>query len=139
MAATRARTARRSSACGWATPRRAWSSTAGRTRCPPWPPASATRSRRGRSTGRVADRNGPWLSERLRELGVDHAYTLVVGDRRADLEEALRFMASQGVDLVVTSGGLGPTADDLTAEVVGAFAGRPMVLDAALEERIAGI
>jgi nicotinamide-nucleotide amidase len=90
-------------------------------------------------TGRVADRNGPWLSERLRELGVDHAYTLVVGDRRADLEEALRFMASQGVDLVVTSGGLGPTADDLTAEVVGAFAGRPMVLDAALEERIAGI
>ncbi len=90
-------------------------------------------------TGRVTDRNGPWLSERLREIGVDHAYTLVVGDRRADMEEALRFMAAQGVDMILTSGGLGPTADDLTAEVVGAFAGREMVLDEALEERIAEI
>jgi nicotinamide-nucleotide amidase len=90
-------------------------------------------------TGRVSDRNGPWLSERLRELGVDHAYTLVVGDRRDDVEDALRFLAARGVDVVLTSGGLGPTADDLTAEVVGAFAGRPMVLDDALEERIAEI
>ena len=80
-------------------------------------------------TGRVTDRNGPWLSERLRELGVDHAYTLVVGDRREDMEQALRFLAARGVDVIVTSGGLGPTADDLTAEVVGAFAGREMVLD----------
>jgi len=90
-------------------------------------------------TGRVSDRNGPWLSERLREVGVDHAYTLIVGDRREDMEEALRFMAARGVELIVTSGGLGPTADDLTAEVVGAFAGREMVLDAPLEERIAEI
>jgi nicotinamide-nucleotide amidase len=90
-------------------------------------------------TGRVIDRNGPWLSERLRELGVDHAYTLVVGDRREDMDEALRFMAARGVDVIVTSGGLGPTADDLTAEVVGAFAGREMVLDEPLEERIAEI
>ena len=90
-------------------------------------------------TGRVTDRNGPWLSERLRELGVDHAYTVVVGDRREDLDEALRFLAARGVGVIVTSGGLGPTADDLTAEVVGAFAGRSMVLDEALEERIAEI
>jgi nicotinamide-nucleotide amidase len=90
-------------------------------------------------TGRVSDRNGPWLSERLREAGVDHAYTLIVGDRREDMDEALRFLAARGVDVVVTSGGLGPTADDLTAEVVGAFAGRAMVLDDALEERIAEI
>jgi nicotinamide-nucleotide amidase len=90
-------------------------------------------------TGRVTDRNGPWLSEELRALGVDHAYTLVVGDRREDMEQALRFLAARGVDLIVTSGGLGPTADDLTAEVVGAFAGRAMVLDEPLEERIAEI
>jgi nicotinamide-nucleotide amidase len=90
-------------------------------------------------TGRVTDRNGPWLSEQLRELGVDHAYTLVVGDRREDMEQALRFLAGRGFDLIVTSGGLGPTADDLTAEVVGAFAGREMVLDEPLEERIAEI
>jgi nicotinamide-nucleotide amidase len=90
-------------------------------------------------TGRVTDRNGPWLSERLREIGVDHAYTVVVGDRREDLEEALRFLTARGVDMIITSGGLGPTADDLTAEVVGAFAGRSMILDEALEERIAEI
>jgi nicotinamide-nucleotide amidase len=90
-------------------------------------------------TGRVTDRNGPWLSEALRELGVDHAYTLIVGDRREDMDEALRFLTARGVDVIVTSGGLGPTADDLTAEVVGAFAGRPMILDEALEERIAEI
>jgi nicotinamide-nucleotide amidase len=90
-------------------------------------------------TGRVSDRNGPWLSERLRELGVDHSYTVVVGDRHEDRDEALRFLAARGVDVILTSGGLGPTADDLTAEVVGAFAERPMVLDDALEERIAEI
>jgi len=90
-------------------------------------------------SGRVSDRNGPWLSERLREAGVDHAETVVVGDRREDMLEALRFLAAQGMDMIVTSGGLGPTADDLTAEVVGGFSGREMVLDEALEERIAEI
>ena len=40
------------------------------------------------------------------------------------------------LDLVVTSGGLGPTADDMTAEVVAEFSGRPLALDEALEERI---
>jgi nicotinamide-nucleotide amidase len=90
-------------------------------------------------TGRVVDRNGPWLSERLRELGVDHAHTAVVGDRREDVRAALDFFAQQGLDLVITSGGLGPTEDDLTAEVVGGFAGREMVLDEATEEVIAEI
>ena len=87
-------------------------------------------------TGIISDRNGPWLSERLLEIGVDTAMIEVVGDRPADLEAALRYMASQGVAVIVTSGGLGPTADDLTAEVVGRFAGREMVLDPALEARI---
>jgi nicotinamide-nucleotide amidase len=90
-------------------------------------------------TGRIADRNGPWLSERLAELGVEVAHILVVGDRPADLEAALRFMAGEGMDLIVTSGGLGPTADDLTAAVVGRFAGREMVLDEEVEEKIATV
>jgi nicotinamide-nucleotide amidase len=90
-------------------------------------------------TGRVRDRNGPWLAERLREIGVDLAYTTIVGDRPEDMVAALRFMASHGVDVVLTSGGLGPTADDLTAEVVGAFQGREMVLDEPLSDRIAAI
>jgi len=90
-------------------------------------------------TGRVSDRNGPWLAERLRELGVDLAYTTIVGDRPQDMLAALTFMAGEGLDLVLTSGGLGPTADDLTAEVVGSFQNREMVLDEALEGRIAEI
>jgi competence/damage-inducible protein CinA-like protein len=90
-------------------------------------------------TGRIADRNGPWLSEQLAERGVEVAHILIVADRPDDLEAALRFMAGEGMDLIVTSGGLGPTADDLTAEVVGKFAGRAMVLDEEVEEKIAEI
>ncbi len=90
-------------------------------------------------TGRIADRNGPWLSEQLAERGVEVAHILVVADRPGDLEAALRFMAAEGMDLIITSGGLGPTADDLTAEIVGRFAGREMVLDEAMEEKIAEI
>jgi nicotinamide-nucleotide amidase len=63
----------------------------------------------------------------------------IVGDRPDDLLAALRFMAAERFAVIVTSGGLGPTADDLTAEIVGRFAGREMVLDAELERRIAGI
>lgn len=90
-------------------------------------------------TGIISDRNGPWLSERLRELGVDTAMIQIVGDRPEDLLTALRFMAEAGMAVIVTSGGLGPTADDMTADVVGRFCGREMVLDAELEERIAEI
>jgi nicotinamide-nucleotide amidase len=90
-------------------------------------------------TGRVSDRNGPWLSDRLRELGVDLAHVSIVGDRPQDMLAALGFMAEQRLDIVLTSGGLGPTADDLTAEVVGDFQGREMVLDEALERRIGEI
>jgi nicotinamide-nucleotide amidase len=90
-------------------------------------------------TGRVSDRNGPWLSDGLLELGVDVVAIAVVGDRPEDILTALRFLASEGVALIVTSGGLGPTADDLTAVVVGRFQGREMVLDEALELRIGEI
>ena len=87
-------------------------------------------------TGRVSDRNGPWLAERLREIGVEIAHTIVVGDRPSDLRDALGWLRDAGMDLIVTSGGLGPTEDDLTAAVVGDFQGRPSALDVELEERI---
>ncbi len=90
-------------------------------------------------TGRIADSNGPWISERLAERGVEVAHILVVGDRPDDLEAALGFMATEGMDLIVTSGGLGPTADDLTAEIVGRFAGRELVLDEEMEAKIAEV
>jgi nicotinamide-nucleotide amidase len=90
-------------------------------------------------TGRIADANGPWLSERLAEQGVEVAHIVVVADRPDDLEAALRFMAAEEMDLILTSGGLGPTADDLTAEVVARFAGRELVLDDGMEAKIAEI
>jgi nicotinamide-nucleotide amidase len=90
-------------------------------------------------TGRISDANGPWVSEQLAGLGVEVAHIIVVADRPDDLEDALRFLAAEGMDLIVTSGGLGPTADDLTAEIVGRFAGRPLQLDKEMEAKIAEI
>ena len=90
-------------------------------------------------TGRVADLNGPWLADRLLELGVELAHITICGDRAADIEAQLRFMADEGVDLIVTSGGLGPTADDMTVATVARFCGRELVLDVELENKIADI
>jgi nicotinamide-nucleotide amidase len=88
-------------------------------------------------TGRVSDQNGPWLAEELRRLGVDVGAVLVVGDRPEDLRNALRFLA--GEDVVITTGGLGPTADDLTAEIVGDVQGRPSSVDPELEREVGEI
>jgi nicotinamide-nucleotide amidase len=90
-------------------------------------------------TGRIADSNGPWVSQQLAGLGVEVAHILVVADRPDDLEAGLRFLAAERMDLIVTTGGLGPTADDLTGEIVARFAGRELVLDEAVEARIAEI
>ncbi|MGE4427332.1 MAG: nicotinamide-nucleotide amidohydrolase family protein [Solirubrobacteraceae bacterium] len=86
--------------------------------------------------GWVTDRNGPWLARRLGALGVRHVTTITVGDRPEDLLGALEDVGRRGIDLVLTSGGLGPTEDDLTTETVAAFTGRPLALDEALESRI---
>lgn len=90
-------------------------------------------------TGSVTDQNGPWVSAQLLDLGVDVAHLTVCGDRPADLLAQLEFLAGQDVDLIVTTGGLGPTADDLTVAVVADFCGRPLQPDAALAQRIAAI
>ncbi len=90
-------------------------------------------------TGRVQDRNGPWVADRLLELGVELAHITICGDRPADIEAQLRFLASEGVDLIVTSGGLGPTADDMTVATVARFCNRELILDPDLEAQIAEI
>ena len=90
-------------------------------------------------TGIIRDRNGPWLSDRLADKGVELAHIVITGDRPDDLTAALEFLRGEGVDLIVTSGGLGPTADDMTAEVVAGFAGRPLQVDEDLERRIGEI
>jgi len=90
-------------------------------------------------TGRVQDANGPWIADRLLELGVELAHITICGDRPGDIEAQLRFLADQDVDLIITSGGLGPTADDMTVEVVARFCGRELVLDTEVENKIAAI
>lgn len=85
-------------------------------------------------TGHVADANGPFVARSLGDLGFAVRRVLLVGDRPDDLRSALDHVAAD--DLVVTSGGLGPTADDLTADVVAEFAGAPMEIDTALQGRI---
>jgi nicotinamide-nucleotide amidase len=90
-------------------------------------------------TGRTTDRNGPWVSQQLDAYGVEVAHITTVGDRGDDLRAALRFLREERMDLIVTTGGLGPTADDITAEIVAEFAGAEMELDPAMEERITRI
>jgi len=90
-------------------------------------------------SGKITDRNGPWLADRLFELGIDLAHITICGDRYEDMEAQLRFLADQGVQVIITSGGLGPTADDLTGEVVAKFQERPLELDSDMEAKIARI
>lgn len=86
-------------------------------------------------TGRVTDRNGPWVAEQLLGLGIDIGRIVIVGDRPDDLAEVVTQLSADH-DLVFTTGGLGPTADDLTAAVVADVQRRPMVVDPELEQRI---
>ncbi|WP_440713834.1 competence/damage-inducible protein A [Gordonia sp. FQ] len=90
-------------------------------------------------SGQITDRNGPWVAARLLDLGVDVAHLGVCGDRPHDMTAQLAFLAGQGVDLIITTGGLGPTADDLTVATVAEFCGRPLRVDDDLERAIAGI
>jgi nicotinamide-nucleotide amidase len=87
-------------------------------------------------TARIVDKNGPWLTERLRELGFDVVHITICRDRPEDIRAQLEFMADQGLELICTTGGLGPTADDLTASIVGEFCGQEMYLDEPTLEKI---
>jgi nicotinamide-nucleotide amidase len=87
-------------------------------------------------SGAVTDRNGPWLSRQLYALGIDVAELVIVGDRPVDIEQALEMMQQQALQLVITSGGLGPTADDLTIETIARKLGLELFLDTELQARI---
>jgi nicotinamide-nucleotide amidase len=91
-------------------------------------------------TGQVVDTNSAWLMDRLWDLGILVKRKTLVGDDRADLEAAVRECCGRA-DAVVMSGGMGPTEDDLTAEVVAGVLGVPLELHApslaAIEARFA--
>lgn len=79
------------------------------------------------------------MADRLLELGVELAHITICGDRAADIEAQLRFLRAEGVDLIVTTGGLGPTADDMTVATVARFCERDLVLDPEMQTTIAAI
>jgi nicotinamide-nucleotide amidase len=73
-------------------------------------------------TGQTLDTNASWLSERLTDLGFEMLGKLTVGDRVQDIAWAIRHACSIA-DVVVCSGGLGPTQDDLTSEAAASVLG----------------
>ncbi len=86
-------------------------------------------------TGQIVDTNSAWLMDRLWDLGVGVRRKTLVGDDRADLLAALAETTARA-EVVVMSGGLGPTEDDLTAECVAAAMGVPLELHAPTLEAI---
>jgi competence/damage-inducible protein CinA-like protein len=87
------------------------------------------------TTGRIADTNAQWLADKLFELGIDLVTVLTVGDYPERLEWAWRQALAQA-DVVVSTGGIGPTADDLTTETVGRVLGRRLVEDGGTADRL---
>ncbi len=83
------------------------------------------------------DRNGPYLAASLVRLGVDVAGIRIVGDGEDDLREAIRDGLSY--DVLVVTGGLGPTHDDRTMALLAEAAGAPLILDESLEREIAAV
>ena len=89
--------------------------------------------------GYVTDTNSPWLADRLRDLGVPLTRVQVVPDESDAIDEALQAeLARSRPRVVLTSGGIGSTPDDLTYEAIAASLGRELVEDPVIGERIAG-
>ncbi len=87
------------------------------------------------TTGKIADTNAQWLADRCFGLGIDVAAVLVVGDDRERITWAWE-RAFDIADLVVCTGGLGPTTDDLTTETVAALLGESLRFDEASAEQV---
>lgn len=85
--------------------------------------------------GQSLDTNAPWLAQRLGERGIRTTRHLTVADDLSEIRSALEH-AAQAAELVIVSGGLGPTVDDLTREALAAAAGVDLALDAASLEQI---
>lgn len=83
------------------------------------------------TTGKVVDTNSTFIADRLFSLGIKVGAVLKVGDDRAKLLWAFHQARDLG-DLVIGTGGLGPTADDLTTELVGEFTGKKLLVDEAV-------
>jgi nicotinamide-nucleotide amidase len=91
--------------------------------------------------GQIVNSNARWMGERLAEIGVDVVYHQVVGDNLARIVDVMRLALSR-VDVVLVTGGLGPTEDDITRDALAAAVDAPMEsrpeIESYLRERFAG-
>jgi nicotinamide-nucleotide amidase len=85
--------------------------------------------------GQIVDTNSAWMAQRLAEIGVNLFYKTIVGDNAGRMREIIT-RALERSDVVITSGGIGPTEDDLTREIVAEVTGRELVLDPSLLQQI---
>lgn len=85
--------------------------------------------------GQIVDTNSAWMAQRLTALGVNLYFKSVVGDNPARMKEVIA-RAVERADIVITSGGIGPTQDDLTREIVAEVTGRKLIQDAGMLEQV---
>ncbi len=85
--------------------------------------------------GQIVDTNSAWMAQRLTALGVNLYFKSVVGDNPGRMKEVIA-RALERADVVITSGGLGPTQDDLTREIVAEVSGRELIQNAEMLEQV---
>ena len=85
--------------------------------------------------GNIVNTNAAYLAGKCADLGLVNYYQSVVGDNAERLTESLKLAAGRS-DIVILSGGLGPTEDDLTKEVAAEFAGKALVMNEECRDRI---
>ncbi|MGH7931208.1 MAG: CinA family nicotinamide mononucleotide deamidase-related protein [Candidatus Binatia bacterium] len=83
--------------------------------------------------GQIVDTNSAWMAQRLTALGVNLYFKSIVGDNPGRMREVIQ-RALERADIVITSGGLGPTQDDLTREIVAEVTGRKLIFDETMLE-----
>ncbi|MDP7628627.1 MAG: CinA family nicotinamide mononucleotide deamidase-related protein [SAR202 cluster bacterium] len=85
--------------------------------------------------GQIVDTNSAWMAQRLNNLGVDIYFKTTVGDNPDRMKDVIN-RALGRADIVITGGGLGPTQDDITREIIAEVAGRKLVLDSDLLDQM---
>ena len=85
--------------------------------------------------GEIVDTNSAWIAQRLPQLGIDLNYTSVVGDNKQRIDEIFKRAWSRS-DLIITTGGLGPTVDDMTREGICALLDEEPHIDEELELKL---